>query len=134
MKLLRITALGLVFLIPFLSLGDVPSDEEVTKLLIGSWSVPKELLSKKYSEAGITFNSDGTFTSYLKNATSEADSVTVEGKWSVKRGILTEEITKSSNPKLIRVSETTGDKLINVTSEEYRYEGKKGVRWRVRKK
>ncbi len=99
-----------------------PPDPEATKLLVGNWVVPRDQFTVLKKDGGFTFKSDGTFSSYGVFRVRDEDlRIEVQGKWSVKDGILVEELTTSSEPKIAPVGWTTRDTLLAVTDKEYRF-------------
>src|SRR4051812_22137236 len=99
-----------------------PPDAEATKLLIGSWVVPGEQYTATSKDGGFTFRADGTFSSYgVFHIPNQDLRIEVEGKWSVKDGVLVEDLTKSSQPQMAPVGSLTRDTLLIVTDKEYRF-------------
>jgi hypothetical protein len=111
-----------------------PPDSEAAKLLRGSWAVPVEQYSAAVKDAGYTFRADGTFTSFtLLSGHGQDVRVDLEGRWSIKDGILIETVTKSSQPDTVRPGLTTRDTLLSVTEKEYRFREEDGkMRSRLR--
>jgi hypothetical protein len=107
-----------------------PADRDAVKLLIGSWAVPND----EYS-GGFTFRADGTYSMFgVFRVRYRNLRVDAEGKWSIKNGILIEEVTKSSPPETLLVGTITRDTLLSVTDKEYRYRTEQGAEQsRVRK-
>jgi hypothetical protein len=104
-----------------------PPDSEAAKLMKGSWAVPVEQYNGTVKDGGYTFRADGTFTSFTVLPGHGQDlRVDVEGKWSIKNGILIEEVTKSSQPDIVRRGLTTRDTLLSVTQKEYRFRTEQG--------
>jgi len=105
-----------------------PPDAEVSRLLVGSWVVPREQYTATSKDGGFTFISDGTFSSYGVFHVRDQDiRIEVEGKWSIKDGVLIEELTKSSQPQMAPVGTLTRDTLLAVTDKEYRFRTDRGV-------
>lgn len=116
--------------------AELPADPEVTEKLVGEWIVPQDQYTSVMRGGGLHFNKNGTFTSYgiLKMKDQEIR-IEVEGKWKVEKGILIEEITKSSHAQIVSVGSITRDTLLQLTNKEYRYRTEKGQEaYRVRKK
>jgi len=104
-----------------------PPDSEAAKLLIGSWLVPVEQQTGRVKAGGDTFRGDGTFTSFaVVPGPSQDLRIDWEGKWSIKDGILIEQVTKSSQPDNVRPGHTTRDRLLSVTGKEYRFRTEQG--------
>jgi hypothetical protein len=104
-----------------------PPDAEATKLLVGDWVVPPEQYTATSKAGGFTFRPDGTFSSYGVFHIGDKDlRIEVEGKWSVKDGLLIEELTKSSQPQMAPVGTVTKDTLLGVTDKEYRFRTEQG--------
>jgi len=105
-----------------------PPDPEATKVLIGSWVVPMEEYPATISDGGFTFNPDGTFSSFgVLRYDDQVMRLEVEGKWSIKNGVLIEELTKSSQPQISPVGTLTRDTLLVVTDRQYRFRTESGV-------
>lgn len=106
-------------------LAEPPSDAEATRLLQGDWTRPPKgaLLS-----AFFTFKPDGTFSSH-STFLAGGGKITIEtdGKWRVEKGILIEEVTRSSHPNLAPAGLATRDTLLSVTEKEYRYRTEQGA-------
>jgi hypothetical protein len=104
-----------------------PSDSEAAKLLRGSWAVPVDQYNGAVKDGGDTFRADGTFTSFTVLPGHGQDiRYDVEGKWSIKDGILIEQVTKSNRPDIVRPGVTTRDTLLSVTQKEYRFRTERG--------
>jgi hypothetical protein len=115
--------------------GAPPRDAEARSIMVGSWVLPREQYGAVRKGGGFTFKRDGTFTSYGLFAQGNAQiRIEVRGKWSIKKGILTEEITASSHPDVVPVGLVTRDTLLAVTDNEYRSRTERGVvQWYSRK-
>jgi hypothetical protein len=104
-----------------------PPDSKAAKLLMGSWAVPVEQYNGTVKDGGLTFRADGTFTSFTVTPGHGQDlRVDAEGRWSIKDGILIEEITKSSRHDILSPGFTTRDTLLSVTEKEYRFRTEQG--------
>jgi hypothetical protein len=120
------TFLATMFIASWLSAAP-PPDSVAAKLLIGSWRVPMEQYNGALKAAGDTFRGDGTFTSFTVFPRSGQDlRIDMEGKWSIHGGILIEQVTKSSQPDIFRLGDTTRDKLLSVTAKECRFRTEQG--------
>jgi hypothetical protein len=105
-----------------------PPDAEATKLLTGSWVVPAEEYTATSKNGGFTFRPDGTFSSFGVFRVHDQDMrIEVEGKWSIKDGVLIEELTKSSQPQMALVGRLTRDTLLAVTDKQYRFRTERGT-------
>jgi len=127
------TFLAIIFIASWLSAAP-PPDSEAAKLLRGSWAVPVEQYGGVIKDGGYTFQANGDFTSFTLLPGHRQDlRVDVEGRWSIKDGILIETITKSSQPDIVRPGLTTRDTLLSVTEKEYRFREEDGkIRSRLR--
>ena len=123
----RFTVL-LAVLAAFQATAAPPPDVEAAKLLVGTWIIPRAQYPAWSKDGAFVFRPDGTFTSYsILRVRDDGDlRVDIEGKWSVKKGVLIEEVTKSSQPQIIRVGLVTRDTLLAVTDKEYRYRTARG--------
>lgn len=100
----------------------VAPDSETAKLLRGSWAIPVEQYNGTIKDGAYTFRADGTFTSFtIFRGHGQDLRLDVEGRWSIKNGILIETFTKSSHPDMLRPGVTTRDTLLSITQKEYRY-------------
>src|SRR3954451_12730033 len=107
-------------------LAQPPSDQEATKLLVGSWLVPR---GQRLTQNGaITFRADGTFSGQGVVRIEDRDRpFEFTGKWRVTDGILVEEITSASDAQLIPIGWTTRDPLVAITQKEYRFRTEHGL-------
>src|SRR5262249_5722015 len=105
-----------------------PPDTEASTLLIGSWVVPRDQHRNMGQDGDYTFKSDGTFSSYGVFHVGDQDlRIEVEGTWSVKDGVLIEELTKSSEPQRARIGSVSRDTLLAVTDREYSFRNEGAV-------
>ena len=106
-----------------------PPDSEATKMLVGSWVAPREQYNEGLSShGGFTFKRDGTFSSYgIFVRGDQKIRIDVKGKWSIKNGVLIEELTSSSRPELAPKGLVTRDTLLAVTDKEYRFRTEHGL-------
>jgi hypothetical protein len=112
----------IIALSTFAAFSAPPTDAEATKMLVGSWVVPRDQYTAVSKDGGFTFKVDGTFTSYgVFHIHDEDLRIEVKGKWSVKDGVLIEELTSSSHAQMAPVGLVTHDKLLVVTDKEYRF-------------
>jgi hypothetical protein len=106
----------------------LPPDPEATKLLTGNWVVPIEEYTATIKDGGFTFRPDGTFSSFGVFRVHDQDMrIEVEGKWSIKNGVLIEELTKSNQPQMAPVGTLTRDTLLEITDRQYRFRTETGV-------
>ena len=120
------TFLATIFVASRLSAA-LPPDSEAAKLMKGSWAIPVEQYGGAVKDGGNTFRADGTFTSFTVLPGHGQDRrLDVEGKWSIKDGILIEKVTKSSQPDIVPLGFTTRDTLLSVTQREYRLRTEQG--------
>lgn len=101
------------------------TDEEITKLLVGTWIIDE-------TEGGAKIK--GTMI-YKKDGTGDADvtieagnmtiKLTVSATWKVKDGVITEKVTKSNNPDIIKEGLESKDTIISVDSKEYKFKDEK---------
>jgi hypothetical protein len=122
------TAFLLVTLLVSRLIATPPPDAEATKLLVGTWVVPREQYTATSKDGGFTFRADSTFSSYGVFRIRDQDlRIEVEGKWNIKDGVLIEELTKSSQPQMAPVGDLTRDTLLTVTDKEYSFRTERGV-------
>jgi len=125
-----------IFLVLVLPIsGALPPDDQIWKMLIGTWIVPVKEYDAAAKQGGFTFNRDGTFT-YFDVFRIDRREVRTEakGKWWIKDGILIEEVTDSTHPESVPIGLVMQAPLLSVTEKEYRYRAAGGVeRRRVRK-
>lgn len=101
-----------------------PSDAEATRTLLGEWVSAKK---PGLIAGAMAFKPDGTFSCQATFMTPDGPlTIKVEGKWRVERGILIEELTRSSHPNLAPVGLATSDTLVSVTKDEYRFRTESG--------
>jgi hypothetical protein len=126
MTTLRFTVF-ITVLAAFQATAAPPSDADAAKLLVGTWIIPRAQYPAWSKDGAFVFHSNGTFTSYGIFAIRGGDlRVDIQGKWRVKDGVLIEEVTKSSQPQIIRAGLVTRDILLAVTDKEYRYRTARG--------
>jgi hypothetical protein len=113
-----------------------PSNSKAIATIVGTWIVPSEQYTEVFRGAEFTFKANGTFTSYaIFKIEDQEVRVEVEGKWRVEKGVLIEEITKSSRKDMVPVGLITRDTLLEVTEGEYRYRSEDGQEeYHVRKR
>jgi hypothetical protein len=126
-----IACLGLAESLPAESLRDA----EATERLVGTWAVPKEHRNAALKGGETTFKADGTFTSFaLLKIKDQQVRIEVRGKWKVEKGVVVEEITKSSKEQMVPVGLITRDTILELTDKAYLYRSDKGQeRLNVRK-
>jgi hypothetical protein len=104
-----------------------PPDSEASKLLVGSWAVSVDQDNEMMKAGGDTFRRNGTFASFtIFRGAGEDVRIDTEGKWSIKDGMLIEQLTKSSRPDIARPGRITRDRLLSVTGKEYRLRTEQG--------
>jgi hypothetical protein len=106
-----------------------PGDVEFTHKLVGKWKValtdPRGLSINGTDEK----KADGIFTSTVTFAFPDPKlnrTISVEGKWEIKNGVLIETITKSSDPQFPPVGMVSRDKIIKLDDKEFLYETERG--------
>jgi hypothetical protein len=104
------------------------TDEEINKLLVGKWIVDEGDGQKEPKIKGVVqYKKDGTVeaeaTVEIKNETVK---VVISGTWKVADGVVTETVTKSNVPELIKEGLVTKDKVISVDDKEYKYKDDMG--------
>ena len=123
-----LSALLITLLSASSALGKPPSDIDAGSMLIGNWVVAREQYNTVHKGGGFTFKRDGTFSSYgIFARADEQIRIDVKGKWTIKGGILTEELTSSSHPEIVAAGLVTRDTLLAVTNKEYRTRNERGV-------
>jgi hypothetical protein len=121
-----ITIVTAAFALPLIAAP--PSDVEATKLLVGTWLIPRSQYDSAAKDGSVTFKTDGTFSSYAVFwIQAEEIRIDVQGKWKVKDGMLIEEVTSSSRPQMPAVGSTSRDTLLALTDKEYRYRTERGT-------
>jgi hypothetical protein len=112
-----------VFKVTLSNQAALPDDSTTSRLLVGTWSVPKEFATDVVLDGAITLNSDGSFISYgVILLDGEHVRIDVEGTWKVVNGILVEKTTKSSNPKSQHIGMITQHTILSATDKEFRYQ------------
>ena len=104
------------------------TDEEITKLLVGKWIVDEGDGQKEPKIKGVVqYKKDGTVeaeaTVEINNNTIK---VAISGTWKVADGVVTETVTKSNVPDLIKEGLVSKDKVISVDDKEYKYKDDSG--------
>jgi len=103
------------------------NDAEATTKLVGTWIIPKDHLTAVIKGGETTFKSDGTFTSFaLLRVQDQQMRIDVQGKWKMEKGVLIEEITRSSKEQMVPPGLITRDTLLELTDKTYRYRSEKG--------
>jgi hypothetical protein len=107
--------------------GAPPPDPEATRLLVGIWFVPRKEYAFTSKDGDFKFRADGTFSSFSVYRFGQEDvRVEVEGKWTIKNGVLMEKLTKSNRPLIAPVGALTRDTLLTVTNNQYRFRDDRG--------
>jgi len=102
-------------------------DADAKTKLIGTWVVPQEQYTPVIRGGETSFKGDGTFTSFaLLRIRDQQIRIDVQGKWKVEKGVLIEEITKSSKEQMVPVGLISRDTLLEVNEKTYRYRSEKG--------
>jgi hypothetical protein len=102
-------------------------DAEATDKLVGTWVIPKESRNEALKGGETTFKADGTFTSFaLLRIKDQQIRIDVQGKWKVEKGVVIEEITKSSKEQMVPVGLITRDTILELTDKAYLYRGNTG--------
>ncbi|HEX3798622.1 MAG TPA: hypothetical protein VH413_07970 [Verrucomicrobiae bacterium] len=99
-----------------------PPDEDIRKKIVGEWHA--DITKTNFSaHASDKFEAEGKYSS-----TAELEigvrhvTISVEGKWEVKDGMLKETITKSSNPEYPPIGLVTNDKVVRIDDKEFVYQ------------
>ena len=122
-----LSLLLMMFVSVTLAVAAPPSDAEASKLLAGEWVMPPDRLNAVVKGASFQFKEDGIFTSKgLLLLREEKVQIEFDGKWSIKDGVLTEEITHTSHPAIIPSGLVTRDTIISITDKEYKIRTAKG--------
>ena len=109
----------------FVRAEDPPlSDATIHSRLIGTWvSDPKA----KLNYAGTSkFLANGTGIDRVWLLSAPENVIRIDFKWSVKDGLLSETVTKSSDTKLTPVGLTTKDKILAIDKNHYQFEAFEG--------
>jgi hypothetical protein len=133
---LFLTVIGCLVLADFDILpAQLPADAEATAKLVGTWVIPKAYRNAALKGGETTFEAGGTFTSFaLLKIKDQQVRIEVQGKWKVEKGVVIEQITKSSKEQMVPVGLITRDKILELTENTYLYRSEKGQeRLNVRK-
>jgi hypothetical protein len=94
-------------------------DREAAAKLMGTWMIRPDDYASIMGAGIYTFRGDGT---YLAQGTVKFRDryVTVEGQgnWRIVKGVLIEDVTKSSVPEIVPIGRTYHDILLAVTDEQ----------------
>lgn len=103
-----------------------PSDEEINKLLVGKWSVEETNGNVKIKGTS-TYKKDGTLEGEATIDLGDQKIVLkVSGTWKVKDGVVTETVTKSNRPDIIKEGMTTKDTVVSINDKEYKIKSESG--------
>jgi len=103
------------------------NDAEAATKLVGTWVIPKEHYTAVLRGGETTLKRDGTFTSFAVLKIKEQPvRIDVQGKWKVEKGVVIEEITKSSREQIVPLGLITRDTLLELTDKTYRYRSENG--------
>lgn len=104
------------------------TDEEITKLLIGKWVIDEGDGKKEPKVKGVVH--------YKKDGTVEAEGtvefgdnslkISITGTWKVSEGVVTETVTKTNVPDVIKEGLVSKDKVISIDDKTYKYKDDAG--------
>ncbi len=99
------------------------TDQELSELLIGKWQVQFEDPKTKRKSIGWTVYAKGGLAasrSITKVGDKEVNLV-LQAKWKIEKGVLITTITKSSDPKLVKEASVTKDRIVSMSTKQFRY-------------
>lgn len=96
--------------------ADKPSDEDITRLLVGAWAG-----SAAEGSGTIRYAEKGTYTGEATVRAGKDVRVTIEGTWKVSGGSVLMEITKSSHPGLAPVGTKVTEVVKGIDDTTYRF-------------
>ena len=94
-------------------------DREAAAKLVGTWMIRPDEYASIMSGGIYTFHSDGTY--LAQGSVKFRDhyiAVEGQGTWRIAKGVLIQDVTKSSVPEIVPVGRTYRDILLAVTDEE----------------
>jgi len=102
-------------------------DREAAAKLVGTWMIRPDDYGSIMGAGIYTFRRDGT---YLTQGSVKVRDhyITVEGQgtWRIAKGVLIQDVTKSSVPEIVPIGQTYRDILLAVTDEECWIRGEDG--------
>jgi hypothetical protein len=105
-----------------------PTDEEITQKLVGKWEVEDTVENTKIKIKGTTtYKKDGTLEAAANfDLGDQKIDIKVSGTWKVKDGIVTETVTKSSRPEIVKEGTSTRDTVISIDDKAYKFKAGPG--------
>ena len=98
------------------------SDNVYCQKILGNWQVRKFLDTGAYFDVQTSYLSGGRAVwSGTMTHQGQTSYVTWIGTWEIKKGILYTRIESSSTPQLVRSGQTSTNKIISITDEEWTY-------------
>jgi hypothetical protein len=102
------------------------TDEEITKLLVGTWIVDETEGTAKI-KGKIVYKKDGTEEADVTiEAGGKTIKLTVSATWKVKDGLLIEKVTKRNNQDIIKEDTESKDTVISIDKKEYKFKDEQG--------
>jgi hypothetical protein len=92
------------------------SDDELKVALIGSWVTPPDSGSAaSLIPSRQVFLDDGTTTLFIyTNAECRVPAAAIEGRWSIHNGVLSTQITRTTDPRLIEIGQVQQVVIVEV--------------------
>jgi hypothetical protein len=92
------------------------SDDELKVALIGSWVTPPDSGSaQSLIPSRQVFLDDGTTTLFIyTNAECRVPAASIEGRWSIHNGVLSTQITRTTDPRLIEIGQVQQVVIVEV--------------------
>jgi hypothetical protein len=119
MRIVSIGLLAALIACGFKLQAKPPEDREAAAKLVGTWMIRPDDYASIMRGGIYTFRSDGTY--LTQGSVKFRDHyITVEGQgtWRIDKGVLIEDVTKSSVPEIVPVGRTYHDILLAVSDEE----------------
>ena len=97
--------------------ADVSTDKELQVALVGSWVTPPDGTEALVIASRQVFNDDGTTQLFIyPTFECRTPAAAIEGRWWIEDGVLSTEITRTTDPRLIPVGEI--QKVVIVAVDE----------------
>ena len=102
-----------------MSLADAGSDRAMRRALVGSWVMPPDTSDPVNIPSRQVFKGDGTTQLFIYTSPEcRVPAAAIEGRWWIENGVLSTQITGTSDPQLVPVGEV--QRVVIVTVEDHK--------------
>jgi len=112
------------------------TDEEITKLLVGKWTVDEgDGVKEPKIKGTMNYKKDGTVDAEATiDAGKQTFKISLSGTWKVKEGVLISTVTKTNAPELIKEGHVSKDTVVSIDDKEFKYKEEKSEKLKVEKR